>query len=187
MEQQGAERGLLRTLRRSYQRRRLYKRPQEGMFTFVILLPRPRLLGFVPHQENVVRHRLLIRAGSRRIWRALTTGELENWFATRVLIDWPISIHIRWKNWGPDRYTGDATWHLEVAEAHKHLAFRWKSHPTHPETRVDIRFQSRGPITRIEFTERGFGDDTSAAMANAVGWGEAMTLLKFYVEHGLRY
>lgn len=137
--------------------------------------------------DPVVRHRLIVRAGSRKIWNALTTTELEAWFATRVLIQWPKTIHIRWKDWGPDKYTGDATWTIEEATPHGHFAFRWRSHPSHPETRVDIRLVPHGPITRVEFQETGFGDDMDAAMANATGWGEAMTLLKFYVEHGIAY
>ena len=48
--------------------------------------------------------------------------------------------------------------------------------------------QSGGTILRL--TEQGYTNDSNGrtmALECAAGWGEAMTLLKFYLEHGIIY
>lgn len=137
-----------------------------------------------------VRHAVLIRAGSGRIWTALTTKEgLEGWFcqSAEIRLRKGGQFTLRWKDWGPERYTGEAKARIELVARRKRYVYVWQSHPNHPKTRVDIRLEERGPITLVRLAETGFEDDVDAAMANAVGWGEALTLLKFYAEHGLRY
>ncbi len=44
--------------------------------------------------------------------------------------------------------------------------------------------------TVVSVKEHGYQDSTEGhvrCLECATGWGEALTLLKFYVEHGLRY
>jgi hypothetical protein len=57
-------------------------------------------------------------------------------------------------------------------------------------TTVEIDFESAESGTIIRLREYGYQDTPSGlrAMLNcAAGWGEALTVWKFYVEHGIRY
>jgi uncharacterized protein YndB with AHSA1/START domain len=127
----------------------------------------------------------IVRAGAGRVWEALTTAAgLEAWFATRVLASLPESIHLRWKEWGAGKYTGDARWDIEAAAPRKALVFNWVSHPSHGRTRVAITLEPRGPITVVRVEETGFLD-VQGALDNSGGWGEALVLLKVWLEHGI--
>lgn len=136
-----------------------------------------------------VRAAEIIRAGSGRIWDAISTRDgWESWFCQRALVDFRPGgfVHFRWVEWGADKYTGDNRADLVTVETRKRLAFRWKSHDTHPTTLVDIHLEPRGPITVVRLEETGWGDNVQAAMNNSVGWGGALVMLKDYVEHGVR-
>ena len=137
-----------------------------------------------------VRHSVLIRAGSGKIWSALTTkAGLEAWFSHRVEIRLRKggAMRLAWKDWGPDHYSGEADGRILAVDNRKRFAFVWQSHPTHPKTEVDIRLEAAGPITVVRLVESKFDENAVAALPNAAGWGEAVTPLKFYVEPGVRY
>jgi hypothetical protein len=68
--------------------------------------------------------------------------------------------------------------------------FQW--HPDSSEylTTVDVVFEHEPRGTVVRLREHGYADTPAgreAFVTCATGWGEALTLLKFYVEHGLRY
>jgi uncharacterized protein YndB with AHSA1/START domain len=144
-----------------------------------------------PDRKSVppVRAAQIIRAGSGRIWDALTTREgLEQWFSNRVLVDLEAGfIHHRWKDWGVAKYTGDARWDIEAAKPRRFLVFTWKPHADRPRTRVEIKLEPRGPITVVRLEETGFGTHIQGALDNSTGWGEGIMLLRMWVEHGIRY
>lgn len=57
-------------------------------------------------------------------------------------------------------------------------------------TTVEIDFEPAEGGTVVRVREFGYQDTPSGlkAMLNCAGvWGEALTLMKFYVEHGIRY
>ena len=98
--------------------------------------------------------------------------------------------HFRWVEWGPDRVSEEDSG--PVLEARRPLRFVFQWHPDGPDyaTTVEVDFQAEGDLTIVRLCESGFRDTSAGreAFANcAAGWGEALTLLKFYVEHGLRY
>lgn len=66
--------------------------------------------------------------------------------------------------------------------------FRWPSHGL--TTTVSFTLTSRGPDTLVELLETGY-DSSEEGLAGLVecagGWAEAVTLLKFYLEHGTTY
>jgi len=68
--------------------------------------------------------------------------------------------------------------------------FQWSpDNPTYVTTiEIDLEPSDEGTILRLQ--EHGFRNTPGgrAAMAEcAAGWGEAVTLLKFYVEHDITY
>ncbi|HLE50978.1 MAG TPA: SRPBCC domain-containing protein, partial [Anaerolineales bacterium] len=70
------------------------------------------------------------------------------------------------------------------------FVFQWyPDNPSYPTT-VEVDFQPTAGGTIIRLREHGYHDTPTGrkALINcATGWGEALTLLKFYVEHGIRY
>ena len=146
----------------------------------------------VDHQMLEVVHSALIRADSLRIYNALTTSEgVDAWFTSGAKVNpYPGGqIRFRWENWGPDNLTAeDGGLVLEAVPAQR-FVFQW--HPDSPEyvTTVEINFRSSENGTIVSLREYGFADTPCGrtAMLNcATGWGEALTLLKFYIEHGIR-
>jgi hypothetical protein len=74
---------------------------------------------------------------------------------------------------------------IRDANSPNHLAFQW--HPDTPDyaTPVEINIEPADGGTIIRLREYGYADTESAfkAMLNcAVGWWQALTLLKYYLE-----
>jgi uncharacterized protein YndB with AHSA1/START domain len=143
--------------------------------------------------ELVITHSTFIRTDPMRIYNALTTSQgLDAWFTSGSKVN-PHpggDIYFRWINWGPDHITTEDKGTVLEALPPNHFVFQW--HPDLPEyaTTVEINISSTEDGTIVRLREYGFADTASAhvAMINcATGWGEALTLLKFYLEYGLHY
>jgi uncharacterized protein YndB with AHSA1/START domain len=140
-----------------------------------------------------IRHSTLIRADPLRVYNALTTSEgLDAWFTSgaRVNAHPGGDILFRWENWGPDHITAEDGGSVLEAIPPQRFVFQW-----HPDTQdyatiVEINIRPSEDGTIISLCEHGFADSPSgrtAMISCATGWGEALTLLKFHLEHGLRY
>ncbi|HEX9091737.1 MAG TPA: SRPBCC domain-containing protein [Anaerolineales bacterium] len=137
-------------------------------------------------------HSTLIRADALPIYNALTTSEgLDAWFTNGAKVN-PCpggQILFRWENWGPDNITTEDGGKVLEAVPAQRFVFQW--HPDSPgyATTVEINFRPAENGTIVCLREYGFTDTPSGRMAMmncATGWGEALTLLKFYIEHGIR-
>ena len=139
-----------------------------------------------------IRHATLVRAAPERVYAAIATaGGLDGWFTTGAEVDARPGgrIVFRWRNWGPDRLTlEDEGWVLKAVPG-KEFSYRW--HPDGPgyATTVHLTFHPspEGTVVRVE--ESGYHDTPSgrrALLDCACGWGEALTLMKFYIENGVR-
>src|SRR5262249_31655967 len=145
------------------------------------------------------------------VFMTLTTAEgWDAWFTSGTTLDARPGgqLLLRWNDaetmrhrvtlWGPV-HTGLKIGGPVVAlQPQQRFAFQWTT-AGHPTT-VDFCLAERGPGTILTVTESGYtGDDLGATgvvgqMDNrspfamcASGWGEALTLLKFYLEHGVTY
>lgn len=135
----------------------------------------------------------LIRASPEKIFDAFATGAgLDSWFTSGSEVDARPGGEIKfsWKDWGPDKYTQVSKGRVLEAERGKRFVFQWSpDNPTYATTiQIDLEVTDEGTILRLR--EHGFRNTPSgrAAMAEcAAGWGEAITLLKFYVEHDITY
>jgi uncharacterized protein YndB with AHSA1/START domain len=144
--------------------------------------------------EPVVEHCTLIEASPEEVYRALATSQgLNAWFTTDSTVDARSggSIVFRWKNFGIDRIATEDGGPVLEAVPGKVFAFQWfPAGPGNPTT-VRIELSPYGSGTRVHLTEKDFppGSDKglSAALMVAVGWGEALTLLKYYLEQKDRY
>jgi hypothetical protein len=94
----------------------------------------------------------------------------------------------RWVDWGPDRYTGEDRGPVLEATRPERFVFGWQSGLG--GTMVEIDFDEHPDGTLLRLREHGYPDTPEGweqHMSCATGWGEALTLLKFWVEHGVRY
>ena len=143
--------------------------------------------------DLVIHHDTLIRAAPERVYQTLTTAEgWDAWFTSGAKVDARPGgrIEFRWRDWGPDKVTTEDGGPVLEAIPGRRFVFQWHPDDNTYATTVEIDIQPApdGAIVRIK--ESGYQDTPGGreAFANcAAGWGEALTLLKFYLEHGLRY
>lgn len=135
----------------------------------------------------------LVRATPERVYDGIATAEgLDGWFTTGASVDARPGgeIRFRWKDWGPDRVTVEDGGRVLEATRPTRFVFQWSPDNPSYATTVEIDFEpsERGTIVRLK--ESGYHDTPSGRrkmLECAGGWGEALTLWKFYVEHGIRY
>jgi len=143
--------------------------------------------------ECSIQHATLVNANPERVYDAFTSAEeMDRWFTSGASIVAQLGgeIHFRWIDWGPDHITSEDGGLVLEARRPERFVFNW--YPDSPDyaTTVAIDFEPVGQGTVVRLQEFGYRNTPSGwqAFANcAAGWGEALTLLKFYVEHGLHY
>jgi len=136
-------------------------------------------------------HQTYIDAPIARVFQTIASAEGWNsWFTQGTTME-PREggkLLLRWRDFGAGRWTLEDGGPILAIEKDRHLCFQW-SPAGHPTT-VDIQLSPLGGGTLVRLCERGYrlrADDLTALVGCAVGWGEALTLLKFYLEHGVRY
>ncbi len=135
----------------------------------------------------------IIRAPREKCYDAFATADgLNAWFTKDTRVD-PRpggEMLLRWVDWGVER--GDYTVHGRVLEAKRpeRFVFEWWGDDESRKTTVEITFAERADGTVVRLREYGFVADERGQKSlaeNAGGWGEALTLAKFWLEHGLKY
>ena len=143
--------------------------------------------------DMIIQHATLVRASPDKVYDALTQAEhLDGWFTVGAEVDPRPGghIHFKWKEWGADKATSEDGGPVIEADRPKRFVFQWFPDSKEYSTTVEVDFENVEEGTIIRLKESGYHDTPrgkGALMACAVGWGEALTLLKYYVEHGLRY
>lgn len=138
-------------------------------------------------------HATLVKAAPERVYEAFTTAEgLDGWFTRGSFVDPRPGgrISFRWENWGPDHISGEDGGPVLEALPPGRFVFQWHPDGDSYATTVEVCFEAVPAGTIVRLKEYGYQDTASGRRAFAscaCGWGEALTLLKFYVEHGLTY
>ena len=143
--------------------------------------------------EAEIRQTTLVRAEPEEVYDGIATAEgLNAWFTHNSELD-PRpdgNIVFRWKDWGPDKYTLDSKGKVLEAKRPEKFVFQWSSDTQEYATTIEMKFERVEEGTVIRLREYGYQNTPSgiAAMLEcAAGWGEALTLLKYYVEHNILY
>jgi uncharacterized protein YndB with AHSA1/START domain len=71
----------------------------------------------------------------------------------------------------------------------KRFVFKW-GETANAMTTVEFDLEEREGGTLLRLREHGFAPSAKGRKSfegNSLGWGEAATLIKFYVEHGVSY
>ena len=133
-----------------------------------------------------------VRAPRERVYDGIATAEgIDGWFTTGATVDARPGgeIRFRWKEWGPDRVTCEDGGPIIEARRPERFVFQWQPDNVSYMTTVEIDFEEVEGCTIIRLKESGYQDTPSGRrkmLECASGWGEALTLWKFYVERGIR-
>ncbi len=139
--------------------------------------------------DQKVEFATLVRAEPERVYDALTTAEgLDGWFTKGSSIDARPGgkINFRWENWGYQHYSGEDGGPVLESKRPERFAFQWNGDTESYKTTVEITFEPLEDGTLVKLVEYGFKDTPSGLknmLERAAGWGEALTLMKFHVEH----
>ncbi len=141
-----------------------------------------------------IRHQVLIRAPREKVWAAITTPEgLDAWWGTRgseIDLRPGGKLTLRWRGWGAERDINNDR-DCVVLEVLRPTRFVFQWGPSADAiTTVEFDLEGRAAGTLLRVREHGFAPTAKGRESfggNSLGWGEAATLIKFYVEHGVRY
>ena len=140
--------------------------------------------------QETIKQATFIRKTPQEVFDAITSAEVWNAFFTHssALDPRPGGAFIwRWKDWGPDCYTLEVPGRVIEASRPERFVFEWGSDKP---TRITMILSEQSGGTVLRLTEQGHTNDAKGraiALECAAGWGEAITLLKFYLEHGITY
>ena len=139
----------------------------------------------------VVSHHTFINEPHSKLYSRLISGDgWEKWFASEAIIGGQVGdeVSFQWENFGADNYTASDMGKIVSLNENSLFAFTW--HPGANETLVSLQFRSSKNGCFLSVEETGYSntaEDLDVALKVASGWGEALTLLKMYVEHGILY
>lgn len=141
--------------------------------------------------DQKIEQHTLIYASPEKVYDTITSAvEWDSFFTTGMKLD-PIPggvCSFAWKEWGPSRYTHAVPGIVVDAVRPDRFVFKWGK--PGKESTVSFVLKAREGGTLVICTEEGYPntpEGRAAIMECACGWGEAVTLLKFYIEHGLTY
>ena len=145
-------------------------------------------------RDPEIRHSVFIRAPREKVWAAFTTPNgLDGWWGTRgseIDLRPGGKLTLRWRDWGAERdFSGDRECVVLEVVPLKRFVFRW-GETADAMTTVEFDLEEREGGTLLRLREHGFAPTAKGRESfegNSLGWGEAATLMKFFVEHGVSY
>lgn len=138
-----------------------------------------------------IEHQTFIDAAPSSVYDTLTTGKgWDAWFTEGTTVDPKPggTIRLRWRDFGVGRGTVEDGGAVLEAEQNRKFSFQWS--PAGTPTTIIFTLEPLGSGTLVKLLETGYGStatELEALIDCAVGWGEALTLLKFYLEYGVTY
>jgi uncharacterized protein YndB with AHSA1/START domain len=143
--------------------------------------------------EDEIRYATFVRAPPEDVYAGIATSEgLDGWFTQGSRVD-PRpggELYFRWVAFGAEKVSDEALCPVLEAERGVRFVFQWKPDTPDYYTTIEMNFEAVEGGTIVHLREHGYHDTPSGlrAMLNcSAGWGEALTLWKFYTEHGIRY
>jgi uncharacterized protein YndB with AHSA1/START domain len=134
-----------------------------------------------------IQHKTFINVPPEKVYTTLTTAEGWNaWFTDETSFQGTEYIRLRWNEYGEDKVNVEDGGRILKAIPHQNFTFQWS--PGEAATTVSFHLESYEKGTLVTLNETGYSDshtDVAACIGCAIGWGEALTLLKFYLEYGI--
>lgn len=125
------------------------------------------------------------------VYQTLTTTQGWNaWFTdyTSIQLDEAGvgTIKLSWSNYGVKKENIEDGGDILAAKQNKLFVFQWSPGESKTTVKFELRPYLEGTLLILE--EYGYltsAKDTVACIGCAAGWGEALTLLKMYLEYGI--
>jgi uncharacterized protein YndB with AHSA1/START domain len=140
---------------------------------------------------NKIIHKVYINFPIKMVFSSLIDSNVWNsWFTTKCYIGKAIGerIDFFWENYGVDQLNISDGGEIIQWKEPSLFGFTWKPGESVTSVRFALSVRGRGTVVTLE--ESGYSDsqeDYEAFKSCSVGWGEALTLFKFYLEHGITY
>jgi uncharacterized protein YndB with AHSA1/START domain len=132
------------------------------------------------------KHSEFIRAPREKVYDAFATAEgLDGWFTRGARVDARPggAMLFRWVDWGPEKKINEeAPGRVLEAKRPERFVFQWGK--PGEETTVEIILEERQGGTLLRLREFGFRR-IEDVVGNASGWGQALTLVKFWLERSI--
>lgn len=140
-----------------------------------------------------INHQTYIKASIDKVYKTLSTAEGWNaWFTNQTSLnmeqDGTGEIRLKWDGFGQEKLELEDGGRILRAVRDESFVFQWS--PGELVTTVEFKLEPYQKGTLIMLKEVGYSNsdkDIKACINCAVGWGEAMTLLKIYLEEGIVY
>lgn len=137
-----------------------------------------------------IKHVTFIKVPVSKVYETLTTAKgWDSWFTHGTILNLETKrIELIWSLDGPYKANGKETGPIISVIPNKEFSFIW--HEGIHDTTVKFILEEDEVGTKITVTETGYQPTDEGLwqmMDCACGWGEALTLLKFYLEHGITY
>jgi uncharacterized protein YndB with AHSA1/START domain len=127
------------------------------------------------------------------VFRTLTTSKgWDSWFTTGAIVEPVIGgrMYLAWEQWGAERISGADPGIVKAVQENELFSFLWHPQGDDNPTTVTITLEPDGDGTLLKLTDEGYLDTPEGREAQlycATGWGEALTLLKVFLETGYVY
>jgi len=140
-----------------------------------------------------VKYSTYVNAPVEKVFKTLTTAEGWNgWFTKEMKLDLRPggSIEFVWRDWAVGHVDFEDGGKIQEVVPNERFSFTW--HRDYTPTTVTFTLKRLGSGTVVEVSDAGYKlDELSHEYCGfagcASGWGEAITLLKMYIEHGITY
>ncbi len=135
--------------------------------------------------------KVLIHAPIENVYQTLTTSEgWDAWFTTGMTLDLSKKedFEFVWKDWGVDHISTKVRAKVKSYSDNQHFSFYWNYGLHNGPTLVCIEMKDTVKGVIIKLTETGYPDSNEGCamlVDCSTGWGEALTLLKFYLEKNI--
>ena len=140
---------------------------------------------------NRISHRVYVNKPLPEVFDSLADGKVWNaWFTTDCSIGSKPGDPVKfvWKDFGIDHESISDQGRIVEFKRPTRLSFTWS--PGASVTTVTFSLSPRGEGTIVTLEDRGYTNSAADHQAYAgcsTGWGEALTLFKFYLEHKVTY
>lgn len=137
--------------------------------------------------------KVFILAAPEKVFETITSASgWDAFFTSGAEVDARVGGHIKfkWKDWGPDLCTTEDGGPIVEFDPPGRFAFQWHPIDKHLPVTVTFAMLAKHGGTIVELTESGYVDTSKSRRTQldcASGWGEALALLKFYLEYGVTY
>lgn len=138
-----------------------------------------------------IQAKVLIQSPIEKVYQTLTTSEgWDSWFTTGMTLDLSKKedFEFVWKNWGPDEVSINVRAKVKAFSNNLYFSFYWNYSLQNGPTLVHIDLKDTIKGVLLTLTETGYPDNPEGRamlIDCSTGWGEALTLLKFYLERNI--